>query len=79
LASKATLLWDWIGHEDHHHRRRDGLLSIVEAGESDGMPPMHLLEGGAGGYPDAKVFIWRRMFIARDSAFKWRLGRDPRS
>lgn len=56
-----------------HHRRRDGLLSIVEADEADGMPPMHLLEGGAGGYPDAKVFIWRRVFIARDGAFKWRL------
>jgi hypothetical protein len=30
-----------------HHRRRDGLLSIVDADEADGLPPMHLLEGGA--------------------------------
>jgi hypothetical protein len=31
------------------HRRRDGLLSIVDADEADGLPPMQLLEGGAGG------------------------------
>ena len=54
-------------------RRRDGLPSIMEVDEADGMPPMHLLEVGAGGCPNAKVFIWRRVFIARDSAFKWRL------
>jgi hypothetical protein len=47
------------------HRRRDGLLSIVDADESDGLPPMHLLEGGAGGYPDAKVFIWRKIDITQ--------------
>lgn len=47
------------------HRRRDGLLSIVDADEADGMPPMHLLEGGAGGYPDAKVFIWRKIDVTQ--------------
>jgi hypothetical protein len=31
------------------YRRRDGLLSIVDAEEADGLPPTHLLEGGAGG------------------------------
>jgi hypothetical protein len=56
-----------------HHRRRDGLLSIVEADEADGMPPMHLLEGAAAGYPDAKVFVWRRVFVAGDKSWKWRL------
>jgi len=56
-----------------HHRRRDGLLAIVEADEVDGTPPTHLLEGGAGGYPDAKVFVWRRVFVAGDNAFKWRM------
>ena len=56
-----------------HHRRRDGLLSIVEADEADGMPPTHLLEGAAAGYPGAKVFVWRRVFVAGDKAWKWRL------
>jgi hypothetical protein len=56
-----------------HHRRRDGLLAIVEADEADGMPPMHLLEGGGAVYPDARVFIWHRVFIPDDNAFKWRL------
>jgi hypothetical protein len=56
-----------------HHRRRDGRLSIVDADEADGMPPTHLLEGAGDVYPDAKVFVWRRVFIARDNEFKWRL------
>jgi hypothetical protein len=41
------------------------------------MPPMHPLEGGDGGYPDTKVFIWHLVFITRDIAFKWRLV-EPR-
>jgi hypothetical protein len=53
------------------HRRRDGLLSIVDADESDGLPPSHLLEGGAGGYPDACVFIWRKIDTVKGR--QWRL------
>lgn len=53
------------------HRRRDGLLSIIDADEADGTPPAHLLEGGAGGYPDAKVFIWRKIDTAKGR--QWRL------
>jgi hypothetical protein len=56
-----------------HRRRRDGLLAIVEADEADGLRPMYLLEGGGAVYPDARVFIWRRVFIPDDNAFKWRL------
>jgi hypothetical protein len=47
------------------HRCRDGLLSIVGADEANDLPPLHLLEGGAGRYPDAKVFIWRKIDITQ--------------
>jgi hypothetical protein len=59
------------------HRRRDGLLSTVDADEADGLPPMHLLEGGAGGYPDAKVFIWRKIDVKQPphkAGRRWRLA-----
>jgi hypothetical protein len=58
------------------YRRRDGLLSIVDADEADGLPPMHLLEGGASGYPDARVFIWRKIDITQPphkAGRHWRL------
>jgi hypothetical protein len=49
------------------HRRRDG----VDADEADCLPPLHPLEGGAGGYPDAKVFICRKIDTAKGR--QWRL------
>ena len=60
-----------------HHRHRDGLLSIMEDDEAGGMPPMHLLEGGAGGYPDAKVFVWRRCSSCARQRVQVAAGRDP--
>lgn len=50
--------------------KTDGTVAEIHADPGDGMPPEHLIQGGAG-YPGAHTFVWRKLDI--DGERKWRL------
>jgi hypothetical protein len=59
------------GRHDHPPRRRDGLLSIVDGDEADGLPPMHLLRAVPAGTRRPSCSSGARSIQSRAGSGAW--------